>query len=138
MTGLHALFTLESRFRALLWVNAAGLALSSCCGTEIAMIASVSPWVAVRLGVMTATAGGITRDVICDERSLIPRREIYITVPAAVAVNHVCCAWRRYRATPRCLQRSLTGFCIPPAAILRGRSQLRYRIRSARDYPDRR
>jgi uncharacterized membrane protein YeiH len=34
---------------------------------------------------VTRTPGGITRDVICGELSLIPRREIYITV--AVALN---------------------------------------------------
>jgi uncharacterized membrane protein YeiH len=56
-----------------------------CWEAEIAMIAGVATWAVVLLGVMTAMAGGIMRDVICDELSLIPRREIYITV--AVALN---------------------------------------------------
>ena len=74
----------ESRFRVLLWMDAAGMALYAVVGAEIALLAGADGWAAVVLGVVTATAGGIMRDVICNELPLILRHEIYITAAAAV------------------------------------------------------
>lgn len=128
----------ESRFRALLWVDAAGMALYAVVGAEIALLAGTDPWAAVLLGVVTATAGGILRDVICNELPLILRREIYITAAAAGAATFVV-----LRLTPLPHEAALlagigTGFAIRAAAISRGWSLPPYRARPARDYPDRR
>ncbi|WP_270936412.1 trimeric intracellular cation channel family protein [Falsiroseomonas oryzae] len=139
--GLLVFFTahlVESRFRALLWVDAAGLALYAVLGAEIALIAGADPWAAVLLGVVTAVGGGILRDVVCNELPLILRREIYITAAAAAAVAYVA-----LRLAPLPRDVALTagialGFSIRAAAILRGWSLPTYRARPARDYPDRR
>lgn len=128
----------ESRFRALLWVDAVGLALYGVVGAEIALIAGADPWAAVFLGTLTATGGGIIRDVVCDELPLILRREIYITAAAAAAGGYVA-----LRLAP--LPRDLAlgggigiGFVVRGLAIWRGWSLPPYRARPARDYPDRR
>jgi uncharacterized membrane protein YeiH len=128
----------ESRFRVLLWLDAVGLALYAVIGAEIALIAGADPWAAVMLGMITATAGGIIRDVLCNELPLILRREIYITAAAAAAAAYVAL---RLAPLPRDLALVAgigVGFTIRAAAILRGWSLPRYHPRPARDYPDRR
>jgi len=79
----------ESRFRALLWADAVGLAVFCVGGAEVALSAGASALVAVLMGVMTATFGGILRDVLCAEVPLILRREIYATAAAAGAITYV-------------------------------------------------
>lgn len=128
----------ESRFQALLWVDAIGLALYAVVGAEIALIAGVDPWAAVLLGVMTATGGGILRDVICNELPLILRREIYITAAAVAAASYVAL---RLAPLPRDIALPagiVLGFALRALAILRGWSLPSYRARPAREYPDRR
>jgi uncharacterized membrane protein YeiH len=128
----------ESRFRALLWVDAIGMALYAVVGAEIALIAGADPWAAVLLGVVTATAGGILRDVICNELPLILRREIYITAAAAAAVTYVALRLAPLPRDVALVSGILIGFAIRAAAIVKGWSLPAYRSRPARDYPDRR
>jgi len=128
----------ESRFRALLWIDAVGLALYAVLGAEIALIAGAEPWAAVLLGTVTATAGGMLRDVICNELPLILRKEIYITAAAAGAAAYVA-----LRLAPLPRDAALGGgaalaLAIRALAIWRGWSLPPYRARPARDYPDRR
>ncbi len=79
----------ESRFRALLWADAAGLAIFCVIGAEAALRAGSPGSVAVLMGVITATFGGLVRDVLCAEVPLILRREIYATA-AAVGARRLC------------------------------------------------
>lgn len=68
---------IAARFRALLWADAVGLAVFAIIGTQKAMTAGVAPLIALMMGVMTAAAGGIVRDLLCGEVPLILRREVY-------------------------------------------------------------
>lgn len=65
--------------RALLWLDAIGLAAFAVLGAAKAHLLGVAAPVAVLMGVLTATAGGIIRDVTAGEPSVLLRREIYIT-----------------------------------------------------------
>jgi uncharacterized membrane protein YeiH len=128
----------ESRFRALLWADALGMALFAVLGAEIALIAGAEAWAAVLLGTVTATAGGILRDVMCDELPLILRKEIYITAAAAAALAYVAL---RLAPLPRdwsLIAGIALGFGIRGAAIWRGWSLPAFKPRPARDYPDER
>lgn len=69
----------ESRYRLLLWLDAVGLAAYCVMGTVIGLNYGVSPFAAIVTGVMTATFGGIFRDVISGEKSVILSDEIYIS-----------------------------------------------------------
>jgi uncharacterized membrane protein YeiH len=126
----------ENRFRVLLWADAVGLALYAVAGTEIALLAGASPWAAALLGVVTATFGGIVRDVICNELPLILRREIYATAAAAGALVFVALrvqgVWREYAFAAGIG----VAFAIRAAALLRGWSLPAYRGRPGREYPD--
>jgi uncharacterized membrane protein YeiH len=126
----------ESRFRALLWADAVGLALFAVVGAEVALIAGADPWAAVFLGVVTATGGGILRDVICNEVPLILRREIYITAAATAAAAYVALRLAPLPRDVALVAGILTGFGIRGAALRYGWSRPPYRSRPARDYPD--
>ena len=67
------------RFRALLWLDAIGLAAYAVVGTAKAMGLGVHPFTAVIMGVLTSCFGGIIRDVLAGEPNLLLSREIYIT-----------------------------------------------------------
>ncbi|MDO9500727.1 trimeric intracellular cation channel family protein [Falsiroseomonas sp.] len=128
----------ESRFKALLWADALGMALFAVLGAEIALIAGAQPWAAVLLGTVTATAGGIMRDVVCDELPLILRKEIYITAAAAAALAYVALRLALLPRDVALIAAIGLGFGIRGAAIWRGWSLPAFKPRPARDYPDRR
>ena len=65
--------------KGLLLADAFGLAVFTVIGTEVAMRQGVPHSTAVIMGVMTGVAGGVMRDVICNEIPLIFRKEIYAT-----------------------------------------------------------
>ncbi len=75
----------ELKQRALLWADALGMALYAVLGAEIALLAGADAWAAMLLGMVTATFGGIVRDVICAEVPLILQREIYALAALAGA-----------------------------------------------------
>jgi uncharacterized membrane protein YeiH len=69
--------------RALLWLDAIGLSAVAIAGADKALAVGVAAPVAVVMGVLTAAAGGILRDVVAGEPSVLLRREIYITAALA-------------------------------------------------------
>lgn len=80
--GLVVFFTahlFESRYRLLLWFDALGMAAYSVMGAAKGLAATGSPTVAITTGVMTASVGGILRDVLASEPTILLRPEIYVT-----------------------------------------------------------
>ena len=78
-----------ARFRSLsttplLWADAGGLALFTVVGVEKSLAAGVSPTVAVVMGVITGTAGGMMRDVLTGEIPLVFRKQIYLYATACL------------------------------------------------------
>jgi uncharacterized membrane protein YeiH len=61
----------------LLLADAIGLAVFTVGGTALAMTHQVPTITAVIMGVMTGVAGGVIRDVLCNQIPLIFRQEIY-------------------------------------------------------------
>lgn len=61
----------------LLVADAVGLAVFTASGTGIALAHNAPISTAVIMGVMTGVAGGVIRDVLCNEIPLIFRQEIY-------------------------------------------------------------
>ena len=74
---------LESRYRWVLWLDAVGLAAYSVFGAHKGLVITGSPVVAVVMGMMTGTLGGILRDVVAGEPSVLMRKEIYILAALA-------------------------------------------------------
>lgn len=76
-------------YAALLWVDAVGMAAYAVIGTAKAMSFGVAPLASIVMGVLTATFGGIVRDVLANEPSILLRPEIYLSAAAAAAAVFV-------------------------------------------------
>ena len=127
---------LESRFRALLWADAVGLSLYAVIGAKTALAAGADPWAAVLLGTVTATFGGILRDILCNELPLILRKEIYATAAAGGAAVFVMLDKAGVAHVVALVAGVAIAFAIRAVAIWRGWSLPPYRPRPAQDYPD--
>lgn len=79
----------QSRYRLILWLDAVGMALVTIAGTAKGLDAGAGPLVAVVMGMITATVGGIIRDTLGQEPSILLRREIYVTASMIGAVAYV-------------------------------------------------
>src|SRR5262245_37380438 len=80
--GVAVFFTahlFESRYRLLIWLDAIGLAAYCVMGAAKGIAATGSPTIAIVTGTLTATFGGILRDLLANEPSVLLRPEIYIT-----------------------------------------------------------
>lgn len=79
----------ESRLKFVLWFDALGLAFVSVVGTVKGLDTGAGPLVAIVMGVITASVGGIIRDVVGGEKSIIMRREIYVTAAVVGAMCYI-------------------------------------------------
>ena len=80
---------LQSRYRLLLWFDAVGMASFAVTGAERALLAGAGDIVAIAMGVITATFGGIIRDILGGESPVILTREIYVSAALAGATTFV-------------------------------------------------
>jgi uncharacterized membrane protein YeiH len=67
------------------WLDNLGMSAYAVVGALKAVTLGAPPLTAVILGVMTATCGGIIRDVLAEEPSVLLKREIYVTAALAGA-----------------------------------------------------
>lgn len=74
---------LRSLEKAIVWADALGLAVFAVIGTGIAMQHEVSSLTAVLMGVLTASGGGVLRDVLRNEVPLLLQRELYAVAALA-------------------------------------------------------
>jgi uncharacterized membrane protein YeiH len=79
----------QSRYRVLIWLDCLGLSLVSVLGAERGLDADVGIVVAIVMGVITATFGGIIRDILGAESPLVLRKEIYVTAALAGSAVYV-------------------------------------------------
>lgn len=78
---------LASRLKALIWADALGLAAFSILGTQAALASGAPSSIAIFLGAVSATFGGLIRDVLLGEPSLFMKQEVYVT---AALVGSAC------------------------------------------------
>lgn len=76
-------FLLGRRLMALTIADAIGLSVFAVLGAAKAIDLGAHPFIAILLGAMTASFGGLIRDVICNETPVFLQREIYITAALA-------------------------------------------------------
>jgi uncharacterized membrane protein YeiH len=79
----------ESRYRALLWFDAFGLALVTVAGTVKASDVGAPALVAVAMGAVTGIVGGIIRDTLGHVPSVLLGREVYVTASVLGAYTYV-------------------------------------------------
>jgi uncharacterized membrane protein YeiH len=77
---------LESRYRAILWLDAFALAVAVPAGVGVAMGMGQHWAIVLVMGVATGCFGGLMRDVVCNEVPLVLKQgEIYATAAFAGA-----------------------------------------------------
>lgn len=69
----------RARLRILLWLDALGLAAYCVLGAAKAEAQGVPALSAMIMGVLTACFGGVIRDVLAHQPSVLLRRELYVT-----------------------------------------------------------
>ena len=69
----------RNRDQLLLWSDALGMAAYAIVGALKAVSLGAPPVSAVIMGVLTATFGGVIRDVLAHQPSVLLRRELYVT-----------------------------------------------------------
>jgi uncharacterized membrane protein YeiH len=122
-----------SRYRALVWLDAVGLALFAVAGAEKAMLVGAGPTVAIAMAVVTATFGGVIRDMLGAESPVVLSREIYVTAALLGACVFVGLTGA---GAPREVAISAgvaAGFALRGVALVRGWSLPRYRQRPGRN-----
>ncbi len=81
---------LESRWRAILWLDAVALSVAVTAGFAVARSLDASWPVLLMMGVTTGCLGGLMRDVVCNEVPLVLRQgELYVTAALAGAAAGV-------------------------------------------------
>ncbi len=83
---------LQRVHRIMSWLDAAGLAVFSVLGAAKTLALTGEPTLAVVMGVVTAVAGGIVRDVIANDVPLVLRSEVYATAAFCGALTYVLLA----------------------------------------------
>jgi uncharacterized membrane protein YeiH len=105
---------------ALLWFDAVGIAAYATYGAAKALNYGVAPVPAFAMGVMTACVGGIIRDVLANEPSILMRPELYVTAAALAAGLFVILTLSAVPAPLAAASAGLAGFALRGAAIARG------------------
>ena len=122
----------QSRYRLLLWFDALGLALFAVTSAERALLAGVSPVVAVAMGVIASTFGGIIRDILGNERPVVLSPEIYVTAALAGAALYVILATLGLSREVALWMGFALGFAVRGMALRKGLSLPSYRPREGR------
>jgi len=105
---------------ALGWFDAVGLAAYAVYGAAKALGYGVPPVPAALMGVMTACVGGIIRDVLAGEPSILMRPELYVTAAALSATSYVALARFGMPGAVAAVIAAAAGFALRAAALRYG------------------
>lgn len=107
--------------RLLIWADAAGMALFAVVGTFKALDVGVPMLSAIALGAMTATFGGILRDILAGERPMVLwSRDFYVTAATGGAAATAVLASLSIPSLWVMLGGVLVGFGLRAGSILLG------------------
>jgi uncharacterized membrane protein YeiH len=109
-----------SREKWMTWSDALGLASFAVLGCHVALSVGAPPIVAVFMGMLTATGGGVIRDVITNNTPMIMQGQLYATAALAGAA---CYAGLIHLAVPEVIAESLafmSCFLLRAAAVIFG------------------
>ncbi len=113
--------------KALEWFDGAGLAAYAVFGSWKALAYGVPPLGAVAMGIITACMGGIIRDVLAGEPSILLRPELYVTAAALAAGLFVVLTLLGLPLLVAAAFASVAGFGLRAVALARGLALPGYR-----------
>ncbi|WP_293876253.1 MULTISPECIES: trimeric intracellular cation channel family protein [unclassified Sphingomonas] len=114
---------------ALAWFDAIGLAAYAVYGAAKAIGYGVPPLPAALMGVVTACVGGIIRDVLAGEPSILMRPELYVTAAALSSASYVALGLMGLAGAPAAVIAAAAGFGLRAMAIRYRLALPAYRVR---------
>ncbi|MFB6516655.1 trimeric intracellular cation channel family protein [Streptomyces sp. NPDC056401] len=110
----------ELPHRALMVVDAVGLAVVTVIGARAAIDAHVTPVAVLILAVLTGVTGEVVRDVLCGEfPPLLLREEVYATAALAGALSYLGLHWAAVPDTANIVVSAGLVFALRMTAIFR-------------------
>jgi uncharacterized membrane protein YeiH len=106
--------------RALDWFDAIGIAIYAVFGTWKSLTLGVPLLPAMMMGVITACVGGIIRDVLAGEPSILLKPEIYVTAAALASGLFGLLLWLGAPLLPAAIISAAAGFALRAMAIWKG------------------
>lgn len=125
----------QSRYRLILWLDALGMAMAAVAGAAKALEVGTGALIAVVMGVFSASVGGIIRDVLGQEPSIVIKKDIYVVAAAVGATTYVVLIHLGFDGIIASTGGFATGALLRLAAILRNWSMPVFRPREGIDYP---
>lgn len=122
----------ESRYKLLLWLDALGMSAYSVMGAAKGLAVTGSFTVAIITGMLTATFGGILRDLLGGEPSVLLRPEIYVTAALVGAGVFILAGLLGTPATVSAVVAFLAAFLVRGGALKFGWTFPAYRSRPGR------
>jgi uncharacterized membrane protein YeiH len=81
---------LESRLRAIIWLDSMALAVAVAAGTGVALSLGQGPAIVILMGILTGCMGGLMRDVVVGDVPVVLKQgELYVTAAFAGAATTV-------------------------------------------------
>jgi uncharacterized membrane protein YeiH len=108
------------RFRALLWLDAVGLGAYGVLGAAKAEAFGVPPLICIVMGALTACFGGIVRDLLAGQPSILLRREITVSAALLAATAYVTARALGLEPWPAALIAAPAGFLLRAGALVWG------------------
>jgi len=105
------------RFRALLWLDAAGLGAYGVMGAAKAEAVGAAPLICIVMGALTACFGGIVRDLLAGQPSILLRREITVSAALLAATLYVMARAFEVPSWPAATVAALCGFGLRAGAL---------------------
>ena len=125
---------IQRRYVVLLWCDAVGLAAYGVLGAHIALAEGLGAVAALVMGVMTATFGGLARDIVGGETPLFLKQEVYVTAALAAGCAYVVLAAFAVPALWAAIIAAPVGFLVRAGGIAFNWTLPRYKPRGGRSY----
>ncbi len=109
-----------TRRQGMIWSDALGLAAFAVVGCHVALEFGTPFIIAVFMGMVTATGGGLIRDVITDQQPMIMRGELYATAALVGSLAYAALAQTSLPEPAVQLLAFLAAFVLRAAAIVFG------------------
>ena len=112
---------LESRYRALLWLDACALAVAVPAGVAVTMALGHGPIIVLIMGVITGSFGGLMRDVVCNEVPLtLKQGELYLSCAFAGAAAALILTALGFTGLPALIGCGLVTFALRAGSLRYG------------------
>jgi uncharacterized membrane protein YeiH len=108
------------RFRALLWLDALGLGAYGVMGAAKAEAFQVAPLICIVMGALTACFGGVVRDLLAGQPSILLRREVTVSAALLAATLYVALKAAGVETWPAAIVAGAAGFGLRAGALVWG------------------